>query len=154
MSFNIDCLFTESITQSNNSAWKTSAHFTLPPVSSLSLIDLKSEKPALKHLRQQFCLSLVSDDEELNKGEDSPMEIKNYFPSPFVRHGFGRVSTTSSSYQGSDHPNCIEEMDESGSDQRKITVQHCISKYNKNVDEMEKTTSKIILNSEKHFHFI
>ena len=77
-------------------------------------------------------LSIASGDnifEEKPRGGDSPMEIKNYFPTPFVRHGFGRMSTTSSSYQGSDmNYNCVDEMSEN--EEKIITVKHCISKYN------------------------
>lgn len=128
--------------------WKSA--FSLPAISTLALIDLKSEKPALKHLRKQFCLSLVQDNDEdedseeelsdIEEKEDS-MEVKNYFPSPFVRHGFGRVScntTTSSSYQSSDNLNCVEEME--ASENEVTSVEHCISKFNANSSGTEKTT--------------
>ena len=92
-------------------------------------------------------LSIASGDnifEEKPRGGDSPMEIKNYFPTPFVRHGFGRMSTTSSSYQGSDmNYNCVDEMSEN--EEKIITVKHCISKYNStepNDSSSEVTTTK------------
>ena len=88
-------------------------------------------------------LSIASGDnifEERPRGGDSPMEIKNYFPTPFVRHGFGRMSTTSSSYQGSDmNYNCVDEMSEN--EEKIITVKHCISKYN-STEPSEVTTTK------------
>lgn len=150
----------QSIQKVVNEEWKS---FSLPAVSTLALIDLKSQKPALKHLRKQFCLSLVQDngadcsvspntselsdvesnDEQDPSEADSPMEVKNYFPSPFVRHGFGRVSctTTSSSYQSSDNLNCIEEME--ASDNANVTsVQRCISKFNGDKITTTVTTSK------------
>ena len=70
------------------------------------------------------------------------MEVRNYFPSPFVRRGFGRVSTTSSSYQSSDNLNGVDEMSHSKSDDQKLTVKHCISKYNKSFESEEKTVTK------------
>ena len=90
-------------------------------------------------------LSIASGDnifEERPRGGDSPMEIKNYFPTPFVRHGFGRMSTTSSSYQGSDmNYNCVDEMSEN--EEKIITVKHCISKYNSTEpNDSEVTTRK------------
>ena len=92
-------------------------------------------------------LSIASGDnifEERPRGGDSPMEIKNYFPTPFVRHGFGRMSTTSSSYQGSDmNYNCVDEMSEN--EEKIITVKHSISKYNStepNDSASEVTTRK------------
>ena len=36
--------------------WKS---FSLPSVSTLAPVDLKSQKPALKHLRKQFYISLL-----------------------------------------------------------------------------------------------
>ena len=67
----------------------------MPSVATLAVIDLNSEKPALKHLRDQFCQSLVeaveedpledyfSDSDfsvyESNRGGDSPMEIKSIY---------------------------------------------------------------------------
>ena len=68
------------------------------------------------------------------------MEIKNYFPSPFVRHGFGRVSTTSKSSSshetshGTENYNSLEEMGQSEVEEThtKTTVKHCISKFNSN----------------------
>ena len=100
-------------------------------------------------------LSISSDNfyEERPRGGDSPMEIKNYFPSPFVRHGFGRVSTASSSYQGSDNYNCVDEMSEN--EEKIITVKHCISKYNsvsgqetENASEMTTTNEEKIIKEE------
>merc|ERR1712062_274842 len=96
--------------------------FILPSVAALTAIDLKSQKPALKHLRDQFLeveneesILLLDEDNsdcgsiyESNRGGDSPMEIKS--ATPFVRHGFGRVSTTSSSYLSSENPNGVDEM--------------------------------------------
>ena len=94
-------------------------------------------------MSDQSDLSIASGDnifEERPRGGDSPMEIKNYFPTPFVRHGFGRMSTTSSSYQGSDmNYNCVDEMSEN--EEKIITVKHCISKYN-STEPSEVTTTK------------
>ena len=96
-------------------------------------------------------LSVYSDEnlyEERPRGGDSPMEIKNYFPSPFVRHGFGRVSTASSSYQGSDNYNCVDEMSEN--EEKIITVKHCISKYNSvSGQETENASEMTTKNEEK-----
>ena len=98
-------------------------------------------------------LSIASENfyEERPRGGDSPMEIKNYFPSPFVRQGFGRVSTASSSYQGSDmNYNCVDEMSES--EEKLITVKHCISKYNSvsasEPNEVTTTTKEEIMKEE------
>jgi hypothetical protein len=133
-------------------------------VSTLPLIDQKSKKPALKHLRKQFCMSLIevegeelyiSDEDfdsdfgdiglcEQPRGDDIPMEIssrKNFIglssPSPFVRHGFGRVSTASTSSKSvpeSENYNCVEEMASASEDghgrNKTTTVKHCITKYN------------------------
>ena len=80
---------------------------------------------------------------ESNRGGDSPMEIKSIYNSPFVRHGFGRVSTTSSSYMSSENPNCVEEMSSEG-DSKTTTVQHCISKYNSKAKEENRMQSKFL----------
>ena len=131
--------------------------FILPSVAALTAIDLKSEKPALKHLRDQFLevendeiLLLEEEDNnsdcgsiyESNRGGDSPMEIKT----PFVRHGFGRVSTTSSSYLSSENPNGVDEMSAESEGQKTTTVKHCISKYNqKTKEENNRMQSKFTL---------
>ena len=103
-------------------------------------------------------LSIASGDnifEERPRGGDSPMEIKNYFPTPFVRHGFGRMSTTSSSYQGSDmNYNCVDEMSEN--EEKIITVKHCISKYNStepNESSSEVSTTKEEIRKEESSEF-
>ena len=103
-------------------------------------------------------LSIASGDnifEERPRGGDSPMEIKNYFPTPFVRQGFGRMSTTSSSYQGSDmNYNCVDEMSEN--EEKLITVKHCISKYNStepNDSSSEVTTTKEDIRKEESSEF-
>ena len=133
--------------------------FILPSVAALTAIDLKSQKPALKHLRDQFLeveneepiLLLESEDNnsdcgsiyESNRGGDSPMEIKS--ATPFVRHGFGRVSTTSSSYLSSENPNGVDEMSAESESQKTTTVKHCISKYNqKTKEENNRMQSKFI----------
>ena len=131
--------------------------FILPSVAALTAIDLKSQKPALKHLRDQFLeveneesISLLDEDNsdcgsiyESNRGGDSPMEIKS--ATPFVRHGFGRVSTTSSSYLSSENPNGVDEMSAESESQKTTTVKHCISKYNqKTKEENNRMQSKFI----------
>ena len=64
------------------------------------------------------------------------MEVKSNFQSPFVRHGFGRVSATSkiSFDQESDIYTSLEEMGQSEVEENhsKTTVKHCISKFNSN----------------------
>lgn len=133
--------------------------FILPSVAALTAIDLKSEKPALKHLRDQFLevenedtILLLEDEEnsdcgsiyESNRGGDSPMEIKS--ATPFVRHGFGRVSTASSSYLSSENPNGVDEMSAESEGQKTTTVKHCISKYNqKTKEENNRMQSKLKL---------
>ena len=135
--------------------------FILPSVAALTAIDLKSQKPALKHLRDQFLeveneepILLLENDEdnnsdcgsiyESNRGGDSPMEIKS--ATPFVRHGFGRVSTTSSSYLSSENPNGVDEMSAESESQKITTVKHCISKYNqKTKEENNRMQSKSFL---------
>ena len=131
--------------------------FILPSVAALTAIDLKSQKPALKHLRDQFLeveneesILLLDEDNsdcgsiyESNRGGDSPMEIKS--ATPFVRHGFGRVSTTSSSYLSSENPNGVDEMSAESESQKITTVKHCISKYNqKTKEENNRMQSKFI----------
>ena len=126
--------------------------FILPSVSALTASDLKSDKPALRHLRDQF-LEIENEDflleeesdcgsiYESNRGGDSPMEIKS--ATPFVRHGFGRVSTTSSSYLSSENPNGVDEMSAESEGQKTTTVKHCISKYNqKSKEENSRMQSK------------
>lgn len=59
--------------------------------------------------------------EEQPKGEESPMEVKNFFTAtPFVRHGFGRVSTSQDSQDSSQKNN-------------QTSVKHCIAKLNSTV---------------------
>ena len=132
--------------------------FILPSVAALTAIDLKSQKPALKHLRDQFLeveneesILLLDEDNsdcgsiyESNRGGDSPMEIKS--ATPFVRHGFGRVSTASSSYLSSENPNGVDEMSAESESQKTTTVKHCISKYNqKTKEENNRMQSKSFL---------
>ena len=51
----------ESLKVGADVEWKS---FSLPSISTLSLIDLKSQKPALIHLRKQFYYSLLDHFEE------------------------------------------------------------------------------------------
>ena len=132
----------------NKGEWKS---FSLPSVSSLPSFDLYSNKPALKHLRRQFCLSLVSDHEDdckevIEEEEDSKDSLLES-----AKADFDAEDDTSDSFYGSDGYNGVDEMAISEDEQLRnnSSVQHCIDKFNsRSKTEMSstKTTSNLTIN--------